>query len=68
MASGLRSAARLLLKTGEIRDDTIRIPVRQVRVEADPPQPIQTDGDHHPAGWLEATIVPAALTVVVRAA
>ena len=68
VASGLRSAARLLLNTGEIRDDTIRIPVRQVRVEADPPQPIQTDGDHHPAGWLEATIAPAALSVVVRAA
>ena len=68
VSSGLRSAARLLLKTGEIRDDTIRIPVRQVRVEADPPQPIQTDGDHHPVGWLEAEIAPAALSVVIRAA
>jgi diacylglycerol kinase family enzyme len=35
-----------------------------VRVEADPPQPIQVDGDHYPAGWLEAAVLPGALVVL----
>jgi diacylglycerol kinase family enzyme len=39
--------------------------VSQVDVEADPAQPLETDGDHHPAGRLEVSVVHAALTVIV---
>lgn len=61
---GLRGAADVLLRTGELEGAVIRRPVRRVRVEADPPQPTQTDGDVHPPGWLEATVMPGALTVL----
>jgi diacylglycerol kinase family enzyme len=61
---GLRGAADVLLRTGELDGAVIRRPVRHVRVEADPPQPTQTDGDVHPSGWLEAAVMPGALTVL----
>ena len=38
--------------------------VREVRIEAEPAQPIETDGDPQPAGRLEARIVPGGLTVL----
>ncbi len=62
---GLRGAADVLLRTGELDGAVIRRAVRHVRVEADPPQPTQTDGDVHDPGWLEATVMPGALTVLV---
>jgi diacylglycerol kinase (ATP) len=65
VVAGLRGAADLLLRTGELDGSSIRRPVRRVRVEADPAQPIQVDGDVHPAGWLEATVMPGALDVLV---
>ena len=34
---------------------------------AEPAQPIETDGDSHPPGRLEATVIPGALTVLVPA-
>ena len=36
-------------------------------VSAEPAQPIQIDGDVHGQGWLEARIVPGAVTVLVPA-
>jgi diacylglycerol kinase family enzyme len=33
-------------------------------VTSDPPEPVQIDGDAEPAAWLEATILPGALTVL----
>jgi diacylglycerol kinase family enzyme len=65
--SGLHGAARLLLETGELRGRVIRRLVSTVRVTAQPQQPIETDGDSHRPGWLEASIVPGALTVLGRA-
>jgi len=59
------SAAELLLRVGEQRGRVVRRLVSQVDVEADPAQPLETDGDHHPAGRLEVSVVPAALTVIV---
>ena len=41
-------------------------PSSTVRIEADPSQPIETDGDDHPPGWLEARVLPAALAVLGR--
>ncbi len=64
---GLRGAIDLLWRTGDSDDHVIRRGVRQVRVDADPAQPLQVDGDHHPPGWLEATVRPGALTVLVPA-
>ncbi len=61
---GLHGAARLLLSPDELEGRVIRRSVREVRVEADPAQPIQVDGDEGPPGWLEARVLPAALTVL----
>ncbi|MDH4141312.1 MAG: diacylglycerol kinase family protein [Chloroflexota bacterium] len=63
--AGLRGAADALLRTGEQEGAVIRRAVRRVRVEADPAQPIETDGDVHPPSWLEASVLPGALTVLV---
>ena len=60
---GLRSAAELLLSADELDGRVIRRSVSEVRVEADPVQPIQVDGDAEPPGWLEARVLPGALTV-----
>lgn len=62
-----RGAADLLLRTGALDGSVIRRPARFVRIESEPPQPVQTDGDAHAPGWLEATIRPGALHVVVPA-
>jgi diacylglycerol kinase (ATP) len=59
------SAAELLLRMGEQQGRVVRRFVSQVDISADPPQPVETDGDHHLAGRLEASVVPGALTVVV---
>ena len=69
---GLLGAARggleLLLRTdGPHGNVALRRTATRVRVEADPAQPIQIDGDVHGSGWLEARILPGALTVLVPA-
>ena len=64
---GLRAAAALLLSRDELDGRVIRRSVTEVRVEADPVQPIQVDGDDEPPGWLEARVLPGALTVLAPA-
>jgi diacylglycerol kinase family enzyme len=68
LLAGLRGAIDLLWRVGDSNDHVIRRAITSVRVEADPPQPIQTDGDHHAPGWLEARVRPAALRVLVPGA
>jgi diacylglycerol kinase family enzyme len=62
--TALQGAAELMVRSGDLHGRVIRRAVREVRIEADPPQPIETDGDAQPSGWLEARVVPAGLTVV----
>ena len=64
---GLRAAMTLLLSQDELDGRVIRRSVSEVRVEAEPAQPIQVDGDHEPPGWLEARVLPGALTVLAPA-
>ena len=49
---GLRGAASLLLSQDELDGRVIRRAVSEVRVEAEPAQPIEIDGDDQPPGWL----------------
>jgi diacylglycerol kinase (ATP) len=63
--AGLRSAVELMVRSGELDGSVIRRSVRSVVVEAEPAQPIETDGDTHPPGRLEAEVIPGALTVLV---
>ena len=65
--TGLRGAVDLLWRTGEQDGHVIRRSVTSVRVEAQPAQPIQIDGDVHPAGWLESRVLPGALTILAPA-
>ena len=64
LLDGLRGAAALLWRVGEQDGTVIRRDVREVRIVAEPAQPIETDGDPHPPGWLEASVLPGALTVL----
>lgn len=63
--SGLRSVADLLIRAGELHGSTIRRTVQEVRIETSPPQPVQTDGDVHPRGWLAARLAPKGVTLLV---
>ena len=65
LPGGLRSAARLLLSSGELTGGTVRRSVREVRITSTPPQPVEIDGDPHPPGWLAARVAPAGVTVLV---
>lgn len=67
LLAGLRGAADVLLRTGDLDGTVVRRAVHTVRIESDPVQPVQTDGDAHDPGWLEATVLPAALTLLVPA-
>jgi diacylglycerol kinase (ATP) len=62
---GLRAVVEVLWRTGALEGAVIRRPIEHVRVVSTPAQPIQTDGDPHPAGTLEAWVRPSALTVLV---
>ena len=64
-AAGLVSAVELLVRSGDLSGGVIRRTVSHVRIAAEPVQPIETDGDLHPPGRLEATVIPGALTVLV---
>ncbi len=63
--AALQGAARLLLGTGELQGGVIRRSISRVIIEAEPEQPIETDGDHHRAGTLEVEVVPGAVNVLV---
>ena len=63
--AALRGAAELRLKAGELTGGVIRRSVRDVTIESDPAQPIETDGDHHPPGRLEVRVLPGAISVLV---
>jgi diacylglycerol kinase (ATP) len=64
---GLRAAATLLLSPDELTGTVVRRTVSEVRVEAEPAQPIEIDGDDQPAGWLEARVLPGSLRVLTQA-
>ena len=64
LIAGVRGAADLLWRTGDLDGSVIRRAVSTVRVESDPVQPVQTDGDAHEPGWLEARVLPGALLVL----
>ena len=61
----LQGAARLLLSEGELTGQVVRRPVRAVTIEAEPPQPIEVDGGALPAGRLEASVLPGAISILV---
>ena len=56
-----------MVRSGELAGDVVRRAVTEVTIDATPAQPIETDGDPHPAGSLEATVIPGALTILVPA-
>ncbi|MFL5647451.1 MAG: diacylglycerol/lipid kinase family protein [Chloroflexota bacterium] len=64
-AKGLVSAFEVMLRAGDLTGGVIRRAVREVAIDAEPAQPIETDGDPHPPGRLEASVIPAALTILV---
>lgn len=64
LLAGVRGAADLLLRTGDLDGSVIRRSITHVRVDSTPAQPVQTDGDAHAAGWLEASVRPGALRVI----
>ena len=65
--TALQGAADLMIRAGDLQGRVIRRTAREVRIEAEPVQPIETDGDAHPPGWLEARVVPGGLTVIAPA-
>ena len=66
LAGGLAGAAEALLAAGVARSGSrvVRLRAGRVRVVADPPEPVQVDGDPHRADWLEATVDAGAITVL----
>ena len=67
VAGGLVGSAETLLGAGappQRGTRSLRFRARHVRVESDPPEPVQIDGDPAVADWLEATSLPGALTVL----
>jgi diacylglycerol kinase (ATP) len=61
----LHGAAALMLRTGDLDGGVIRRSIREVTIESEPLQPIETDGDHHPPASLEVSVVPGAVSVLV---
>jgi len=63
--AALRGAASLMLRSGDLSGGVIRRSVREVTIESDPAQPIETDGDHHPPARLEIGVLPGAVSVLI---
>ena len=63
--AALRGAASLMLRSGDLTGGVIRRSVREVTIESDPAQPIETDGDHHPPARLEIDVLPGAVSVLI---
>jgi diacylglycerol kinase (ATP) len=69
LVGGLVGAAEALLTSGptpHARSRLLRVRARRVRVSAEPPEPVEVDGDAHHAAWLEATVQPGAMTILRR--
>ena len=64
-ASAVHGAAKLMLRSGDLSGGVIRRSVREVTIESDPAQPIETDGDHHPPARLEIDVLPGAVSVLI---
>jgi diacylglycerol kinase (ATP) len=67
VTGGLVGSAETLLAAGpppHRRARSLRFHARHVRIDADPPEPVQIDGDPGVADWLDATSLPGALTVL----
>jgi diacylglycerol kinase (ATP) len=62
--AGLYSVARLISDRGDLDGSVIRRTVETVRIESQPPEPIEIDGDHEPPGWLEVRTRPGVLRVL----
>lgn len=68
MIGATRGGLELLLRRDQPNGDlALRRSASHIRVEATPAQPIQIDGDAHGIGWLEARVMPGALTILVPA-
>ncbi|MEA2027137.1 MAG: diacylglycerol kinase family protein [Chloroflexota bacterium] len=50
---------------GEHGSDSVRLRGRHIIIEPDRPEPLEVDGDYVTDGSLEATVIPAALRVLV---
>jgi len=53
---------------GEHGSDSVRLRGRHIIIEAERPEPLEVDGDYVTDGSLEATVIPAALRILVPAA
>jgi diacylglycerol kinase family enzyme len=65
---GLRGLVDQLQRTslgGVAGSDSLRLRGRVIAIHADPPQPLQVDGDYLGEGSLTATLLPGALEVLV---
>jgi diacylglycerol kinase family enzyme len=65
--TGLVGAAELLFAdaaTSRNGGRSLRLRVQRIRITADPPEPVEVDGDPHAADWLEADILPGAIRVI----
>jgi diacylglycerol kinase family enzyme len=62
---GLVSAVSVMVRKCDLAGGVIRRAVREVVIDAEPAQPIETDGDPHPPGRLESRVIPSALTILV---
>lgn len=54
--------------SGEPGSDSVRLRGHHIIIEAERPEPLEVDGDYVTDGSLEATIIPAALRILVPAA
>jgi diacylglycerol kinase family enzyme len=61
---GARGAVEALVRTGDLDGRVVRRAIREVSIDAEPVQPIETDGDAHPPARLDASVIPGALTVL----
>lgn len=68
---GMKGLVDQLLRTslgGGSGSDSVRVRGRAITIEADRPEPLQVDGDYVGSGSLEASVLPAAIDVLVPAA
>ena len=64
---GLAGAVEVLTAGGASparRARSLRLRATTVRVTADPPEPVEVDGDPHEADWLAASVLPGAMTIL----